>query len=86
MLLYIWFSRFPYLSVFSGHTNLVDCIDCDDEYAVTGSRDQSVRIWNIADGAQVIGAVCYERARPSGNSSKLLMKTAYSDLFSRSAS
>jgi len=36
-----------------GHTNLVDCIDCDDEYAVTGSRDQTVRIWNISDGAQV---------------------------------
>jgi len=46
-------TRFELARKLIGHTNLVDCIDCDDEYAVTGSRDQSVRIWNIADGAQV---------------------------------
>lgn len=46
-------TRFELARKLIGHTNLVDCVDCDDEYAVTGSRDQSVRIWNIADGAQV---------------------------------
>jgi len=46
-------TRFQLARKLVGHTNLVDCVDCDDEYAVTGSRDQSIRIWNISDGAQV---------------------------------
>jgi len=46
-------TRFELAKKLIGHTNLVDCVDCDDEYAVTGSRDHSIRIWSISDGAQV---------------------------------
>ncbi|KAG1678846.1 WD repeat-containing protein pop2 [Nymphon striatum] len=37
----------------AGHSDLVLCVDCDDCYIISSSRDTTVKIWNTADGEEI---------------------------------
>lgn len=43
-------TTFQCLSTMNGHTDLVRCVDANQEVIVSGSYDKTVRIWNRETG------------------------------------
>ncbi len=41
------------LKLLTGHTNVIDSIDCNARFIVSGARDNSLRVWDIQTGLEV---------------------------------
>lgn len=41
------------LKLLTGHTNVIDSIDCNARFIVSGARDNSLRLWDVQTGLEI---------------------------------
>ncbi len=41
-------------SILTGHTNVIDGIDCEGDFIASGSRDNTLRVWDVTRGLEIL--------------------------------